>query len=171
MPEVSEVMPLSEAQERFAGKWLALEVVSRDRNGMPREVRLIDLSTASTPWTRRLGLAGRGAGTVGYIAPEVVAGRRAGKGADIYALGATAYELLTGRAPFSGASRHDTLGQLARGGFTPPSRLRGELPKSVDDILARMLAHEPEQRPLDAALAAQQLSAALASAPLGGGEG
>ena len=42
MPEVSEVMLLSEARERFAGKWLALEVVSRDENGAPHEVRFVD---------------------------------------------------------------------------------------------------------------------------------
>jgi len=42
MPEKNGVMTVDEAQERFAGKWLALEVVSRDRNGFPHEVRLIE---------------------------------------------------------------------------------------------------------------------------------
>ena len=42
MSPVAEVMSVEEARERFAGKWLALEVVSRDENRMPREVRLID---------------------------------------------------------------------------------------------------------------------------------
>ena len=42
MSDVAEVVSFEQAQERYAGKWLALEVVSEDENGMPREVRLIE---------------------------------------------------------------------------------------------------------------------------------
>lgn len=41
MAPTAEVMTVEEARERFAGKWLALEVVTRDANRMPSEVRLI----------------------------------------------------------------------------------------------------------------------------------
>ena len=42
MSKVCDVMTVEEARERFAGRWLALEVLSRDENGMPREVKLVD---------------------------------------------------------------------------------------------------------------------------------
>lgn len=42
MAEADDVMPLDEARERFAGKWLALEVVSRDQNAMPASVRVLE---------------------------------------------------------------------------------------------------------------------------------
>lgn len=48
MPQAADVMTVDEARERFAGKWLALVVVSRDENGMPREVRLIDQGDTCT---------------------------------------------------------------------------------------------------------------------------
>ena len=41
MAGVAEVMTFDEAKERYAGKWLALEVVSEDESGMPEEVRLV----------------------------------------------------------------------------------------------------------------------------------
>jgi hypothetical protein len=46
MLETSDVMTVEEARERFAGKWLALEVVSRDENHMPHQVRLIGRSAS-----------------------------------------------------------------------------------------------------------------------------
>jgi len=134
------------------------------------EVRLIDLSTASTPWARRLRLAGRRVGTVGYLAPEVAAGAVAHVGSDVYALGATAYELLTDQAPFMGGSRESTIKRQTRGTVTAPSRLRSGVPQAVDAILLRMLAPYPSARPVDAALAARQLNKALEGAPLGGEE-
>jgi len=42
MQTTNGVMTVEQAWERFAGKWLALEVVSRDKNGMPHQVRLIE---------------------------------------------------------------------------------------------------------------------------------
>ena len=42
MSEVAEVMTFEEAQERYAGKWLAMEVVSEDATGMPRQVRVLE---------------------------------------------------------------------------------------------------------------------------------
>ena len=46
MAEADDVMPLDEARERFAGKWLALEAVSRDENHMPARVRVIEQGDA-----------------------------------------------------------------------------------------------------------------------------
>ncbi len=42
MAKTNDVMTVEEEEKRFAGKWLALEVVSRDKNGFPHKVRFIE---------------------------------------------------------------------------------------------------------------------------------
>jgi WD40 repeat protein/serine/threonine protein kinase len=62
---------------------------------------------------------------------------------DIYALGVLSYEALTGKAPFTGSSRHQIA--IAHATADPP-KLGGELPAALDAVLARALAKQPEQR-------------------------
>jgi serine/threonine-protein kinase len=84
-------------------------------------------------------------GTPLYCAPEQVGGRTIGPAADIYALGATAFELLGGRPPFIG-DIDDVLEAKTK---TEPPRirvLRPDLPAAVEAVLARMLARDVVDR-------------------------
>ncbi len=95
-------------------------------------------------------------GTPSYMAPEQATGktREVGPPADIYALGAILYELLTGRPPFQGDSMLDTLEQVRSRPPTPVRQLRPEVPADLEALCLRCLAKRPQERyPTAAALA------------------
>src|SRR5207253_2739258 len=73
-------------------------------------------------------------GSPPYMAPEQAAGKRRdiGPAADIYALGATLYEVMTGRPPFQGESYLETLGHVLTDDPVPPRALRPGLPRDLE---------------------------------------
>lgn len=96
-------------------------------------------------------------GTPFYMAPEQVVGGELDQRTDIYSVGAIVYEALMGRPPFAGQSRSDVFKQILR---SRPDRLappRGALPPELTDLVMRMLAKRPEDRPPTAAHVIDQL--------------
>ncbi|HVR62176.1 MAG TPA: protein kinase [Polyangia bacterium] len=82
-------------------------------------------------------------GSLATMSPEQISGSSIGFAADIYALGVTLFEALTGRPPFLGP---DIVAQHLSEPPPRPSLLRPELAAAFDDVLARALAKAPEQR-------------------------
>jgi tetratricopeptide (TPR) repeat protein/tRNA A-37 threonylcarbamoyl transferase component Bud32 len=87
-------------------------------------------------------------GTPAYMAPEQAEGRLAdvGVATDVYALGATLYELLTGRPPFRGNSEFQTLRLVSDGCLLQPRRLRANTPPDLDAICLKCLELKPSCR-------------------------
>ncbi len=84
-------------------------------------------------------------GTVDYISPEQATQGKLDARSDIYSLGATLFSLITGHAPFSGTTAQKLVGhQLTE----PPrlSKLRASVPPSLNGVVARMMAKNPEER-------------------------
>ena len=123
-----------------------------DREG---GVKLADfgLARVQSDATRTLTLGAELAGTVPYLAPEVVRGERATEQSDIYGLGAVLYELAVGAPPFEGGNHYELIRKIGDGERSNPAPLQElapEFPPDFHSLVESMLAADPEARPKSA---------------------
>ncbi|MDD7920038.1 protein kinase domain-containing protein [Actinomycetospora callitridis] len=115
----------------------------------PRDfVYLIDFGIATgAALGTRLTQTGLAIGTAAYMAPErFTDGVDADRRIDVYALGCVLHEMLTGRAAFAGRDFASLMYQHLNTAPTAPSRITSGLPAGFDEVVARALAKDPDDR-------------------------
>ncbi len=111
-------------------------------------LKMLDFGIAKTPnegggATTSAGLL---LGSPAYMSPEQARGQRVDARSDLWSLAAVLYRMLTGRAPFEGASSGDILVRLCTEDVKPPSSAAPHLAPEVDRFFQRALAREPDRR-------------------------
>jgi TolB-like protein/predicted Ser/Thr protein kinase len=127
-------------------------------------LKLTDFGLARSLETReKLTVSGMVVGTLHYLAPEVAAGEAATPQSDLYSVGITLYEMISGDVPFKDASPLKLISRIAHEPPPPVETACPNLPAPVRTWLAGLLARDPAARYATAA-------AALAALPLAAGE-
>ena len=112
-----------------------------------KECRLADFGVAVLPGEESsLEELQQGVGTMAYMAPEVLEGTGYDQRSDVYSLGVTFYELLTGRHPFEGATLAEQVEIRRDGTIASPHELNGEVPLYVSNAIMQALAYDPARR-------------------------
>jgi len=124
--------------------------VDHDREGR-LHVRVVDFGLAfieGDQETGRLTREGLVVGTPAFLAPEQAQGAHVGPAADIYSLGCVLYELLTGQMVFRGSNMNVLTQHVYVAPVSPRDRApEAGIPSDLDDLVLRMLAKRPEDRP------------------------
>ncbi|WP_439951756.1 Stk1 family PASTA domain-containing Ser/Thr kinase [Nocardia harenae] len=105
-------------------------------------------------------------GTAAYLSPEQVTSGTADARSDVYAFGILIFELLTGRAPFTGDNSLSIAYQRIENDVPPPSAFIEGVPPEFDQLVARATAREPSHRFADATEMAAELRGIAASLAL-----
>jgi eukaryotic-like serine/threonine-protein kinase len=100
--------------------------------------KAVDLTSATRTGTFK--------GKLGYASPEQVRGEPIDRRSDIFALGILLYETTTGVRTFAGPNEFAVLGRVARGDWVPPEEIDPAYPPELRAIVARALAHDPDER-------------------------
>ena len=131
--------------------------------GPSREVKIIDFGlvrgVGDDAATSHVTVDGAVVGTPAYMAPERIGERTVDARADLFGLGVMLYELLADRLPFSGTSMMAMLASIAHGAPTPLRTAAPDVPDDVSDLVMRLIAHDPADRPATARAVADTIAA------------
>lgn len=144
-----------------ANVWLEGGPADAARPGGFRRCRVLDFGLARPAERSDLTASGAVLGTAAYMAPEQADGLAVDHRADLFALGAVLYRCLTGAPAFDGPTLTAVLKAVALHD-PPPHRVNPAVPRGLSDLVLRLLAKDPNDRPATAAAVAAELAAVAA---------
>ncbi len=160
---------LHAAHEAKDERGVPLGLVHRDVSpqniliGSDGMARVVDFGIAKAQGRMHVTREGAVKGKVGYMAPEQMAAETISRQADVYAAAVTLWECLAGRRLFDGETEAVILARVLTAEVSPPSTVRSDIPKEVDDVVMKGLARSTDERFATAremALALEKLGAA-----------
>jgi tetratricopeptide (TPR) repeat protein len=120
-------------------------------------VKLMDFGIARPVETSLMTLDGAVMGTMQYLAPEQIDGKNVGVAADIYALGAVSYEMLTGCKAFPQKNLSQLMAAKTENSFVPLRSFRIAIPPRFKTLVVSCMEHDPRKRVSSTAAALQDL--------------
>ncbi len=110
------------------------------------QVKIMDFGLAAVSGRSRLTKPGTTLGAPAYMSPEQLEGGDVDRRADIWALGAVLYEMLTQRTPFAADYEQAIAYGILNEEPEPVTALRSGLPTEIDRVIAKALAKGPDER-------------------------
>lgn len=166
---VGETLVVAQRVARILAAVHAADYVHRDvkpehimlcSDGPQLVVRLLDFGVCIGPGTENeLPRNGFGVyGTPGYASPEQAAAEDVDGRCDLFGLGASLFEALSGKLPFSGSNPAAVLTRTLSVDALPLSRLRPDCPRAVEALIGQLLSRDRERRPHNARVVARDLA-------------
>jgi eukaryotic-like serine/threonine-protein kinase len=109
-------------------------------------VKLMDFGIARSGDDSTLTMTGTTLGSLGYMSPEQVKGEATDARSDLYSVGISLYEMVTGRRPFRESSDYSIMAAQVNQPPTPPVDLKPGLPAALNEIILLSIAKEPSGR-------------------------
>lgn len=109
-------------------------------------IKITDFGIAKISGDLQRTQAGVKVGTIWYMSPEQVKGQPAGISSDIYALGVTLFEMITGKVPFSGNSEYSIMKDIVECSPPSPREFYPYVPVPLEKTIMRAIAKEPADR-------------------------
>ena len=132
-----------------------------------KKALLVDFGLALAPDSATLSRSGEVQGTLYYISPEQLAARGPVDGrSDVWSLGVTLYEGVTGHRPFEGASAEEVLYQIVSREPLAPRALVPALARDLETVVLKALEKEPARRYASASELADELDCLLEGRPV-----
>src|SRR5882672_1172571 len=131
-------------------------------NGARAHPKVVDFGIAKLVDGTTYTVTGAFLGTCRYMSPEQLeAPHTLGYATDVYSLGVTLFELVTGRCPFAGDSNFATMMAHVRTTPPSPSSIRADVPELLEKLILDALAKKPEDRPPTCEIFKERLLAAI----------
>jgi serine/threonine protein kinase len=110
-------------------------------------VKLMDFGIAKVSGEQRLTQVNRVVGTLEFMAPELIEGKEPSVASDLYGVGVTMYQMLSGKLPFEGKTDFSLMQDIVH---KQPPLLDKSVPKALNNVVMKALAKRPEDRFIDA---------------------
>lgn len=109
-------------------------------------VKLMDFGIAKVAGEQKLTQVNKIVGTIEFMAPELIQGKDASAASDIYSMGATMYEMLTGKIPFSADSDYNLMQTIMKSKPVAPDKLNPAIPGKLSEIILKAMDKDPGKR-------------------------